>query len=59
MKQTLSDPTIQLLMTVIRDLIIEDAGLIDNFSSLLKADMIAASSKNDIAFINKVIVPIL
>jgi|LauGreDrversion4_2_1035121.scaffolds.fasta_scaffold183613_3 hypothetical protein len=59
LKQGLSDPSILLLMTTIRDLILGDPALIDTFSTLLKRDMIEASSKNDIAFINKVIVPIL
>jgi hypothetical protein len=59
LKPALSDPTILLLMTTTRDLILGDPTLIDTFSTLLKQDMIDASSKNDIAFINKVIVPIL
>jgi hypothetical protein len=59
LKPNLSDPTIILLMTTTRDLILGDSALIDTFSSILKQDMIDASSKNDIAFISKVIVPIL
>jgi hypothetical protein len=59
LKPALSDPTILLLMTTTRDLILGDPTLIDTFSSILKQDMIDASSKNDIAFINKIIVPIL
>ncbi len=59
LKPNLSDPTIILLMTTTRDLILGDSALIDTFSSILKQDIIDASSKNDIAFINKVIVPIL
>jgi hypothetical protein len=59
LRKDLTDPTIFLLMTTMRDLILGDSTLIETFSSILKEDMVDASAKNDIAFINKVIVPVL
>jgi hypothetical protein len=55
----LSDNTITLLVQIIRDLAIGSDKEIEAFSEKLKADMVAASERSDVEFINKVIVPIL
>lgn len=55
----LSDATISLLVQIIRDLVIGGQAEIEAFSGKLKADMIQASERSDVEFINKVIMPIL
>lgn len=55
----LTDSAINLLVFTIRDLVLGGEEEIETFSSLLKADIILASDKGDVDFINKVIVPIL
>ena len=59
MNHTLTHETIEILMSLIRDLILTDPSLIEEFSSILKEDMINASKLSDVRFINLVIVPIL
>ena len=51
--------TISLLVQIIRDLVIGGQAEIEAFSGKLKADMIEASERSDVEFINKVIMPIL
>ena len=46
-------------MCTIRDLILGGENELELFSTLLKEDLVLASEKEDVDFINKVIVPIL
>ncbi len=46
-------------MSIIKDLVIGGEPEIESFSNILKEDMIEASERSDVEFINKVIVPIL
>jgi hypothetical protein len=55
----LSDPTISLLVSIIRDLVLCGLTEIEAFSTFLKLDIVDASTRGDVEFINKVIVPIL
>lgn len=48
-----------LFVSTIRDVIVGDESTIEEFSSLLKEDLVRASEKGDVSFINQVIVPIL
>jgi hypothetical protein len=55
----LQDTTITLLVDIIKELVLVSDFEIEAFSSILKADIIEASKRGDVDFINKVIVPIL
>jgi hypothetical protein len=48
-----------LLVEVIKGLVIGGKEEIEKFSGILKKDMVEASERSDVEFINKVIVPIL
>ena len=55
----LSVQTIELLVDVIKALVIDGEEEIEKFSGIIKRDMVEASERSDIEFINKVIIPIL
>lgn len=55
----LTDQAISLIVLIIRELVIGGEEEIEAFSNILKADMIEASERGDVEFINKVIVPVL
>ena len=59
MKEGITDEIITLVVQTIKDLVISGEEEYDKLSSILKEDIISASEKGDIHFINKVIVPIL
>ena len=59
LRSSIPDTTISLLVHTIRDVIIGGENEIEEFSKILKEDIVLASDKGDVDFINKVIVPIL
>lgn len=59
MRAGLNDMTVNLLVCTIRDLILGGDDELEKFSELMKSDIVQASDRNDVEFINKVIVPIL
>jgi ligand-binding sensor protein len=59
MRAGLNDMTVNLLVHTIRDLILGGDDELEKFSELMKSDIVQASDRNDVEFINKVIVPIL
>jgi hypothetical protein len=59
LREGLSDGTVNLIVQTIRDTILGGEDEIELFSTLLKEDLLKASGKGDVDFINKVIVPIL